>query len=256
MRFGVAGDVHGNIHALEAVLGALESAGCEQLLVPGDLVGYGPRPNECVERLREAGATAIAGNHDLMAIGRLPSAGLPGLQRETIEWTRTELDPGTCAYLEGLPATANPEPGVWMAHGGLDDPTRYVRDDTAARAELAALAERAPEAWLLLLGHTHLPLACAARGEQPASPPDRVALDGDSGAWVLNAGSVGQSRERRPHARALVLDTGERSARFLTVDYDVAATRRELRAAGLPQHAYHLAPKRLAGWRRLLPRIG
>lgn len=65
MRYGVAGDVHGNIHALRAVLEALRAAGAERIVCPGDVVGYGPRPDECVEALVEAEALVVAGNHDL-----------------------------------------------------------------------------------------------------------------------------------------------------------------------------------------------
>jgi predicted phosphodiesterase len=254
MRYGVVGDVHANLHALEAVLAALDAAGVDRLLSPGDLVGYGPRPNECVARLRELGALAIAGNHDLMAIGRLPVDRLARLQRETIEWTRDAIDDETRAYLEGLPLDAGADGGVVMAHGALGDPTHYVRDCAAGRAQLGVLAESDPAAEVLLLGHTHQPLACTGRRELPR--PDRGAVDltEGPGPWVLNAGSVGQSRERLPHARAMVLDTKRRSALFLALDYDVAATRRELREVGLPAAACHLAPGRRAALRRRLSR--
>jgi predicted phosphodiesterase len=255
MRYGVVGDVHANLHALETAVEALRAAGAERLVCPGDLVGYGPRPNECVARLRELDVAAIAGNHDLMAIGRLPVEGLAPLQRTTIEWTRDAIDASTREYLEGLPLELPLGGGVVMTHGALGDPTRYVYDCTLARAQLDALTERHPDARTLLLGHTHLPLACSVRQELP--PPDRgeVALDPDHGPWVVNAGSVGQSRERAPHARAMILDTDRAIAGFLALDYDVAATRRELRDAGLPAHACHLSPGTLRRARRRLVRV-
>jgi predicted phosphodiesterase len=238
MRFGVVGDVHGNIHALEACLAALGRLGYERLLAPGDVVGYGPRPNECVARLRELDAVAVAGNHDLMAIGRLPARGLPPLQRRTIEWTREAIDAGTRAYLEALPLEAEPEPGLLMTHGGLGDPTRYVHDAALARVELAHLDERGSAARVLLLGHTHRAMACSLHHEE--EPAGTVALVAPP--WVVNAGSVGQSRERRPWARAALIDTDSAEVSFLALDYDLDATRRELRAAGLPPEACHLAP--------------
>ena len=224
MRYGVIADVHGNVHALEAVLEALGPV--DRLLCAGDLVGYGPKPNECVERVASLNAITVAGNHDLMALGRLP---LPRgrLQRKTMEWTRTAVSPSTLSSLTELPLRASVD-GIELAHGSLDDPSEYIYDCGSARAQLA----RVPDARALLVGHTHLPLECDGR--------------------FLNPGSVGQSREAEPHARALVLDLDESvKAEFLAVDYDVEATRRELRAAGLPPYACHLAPGRMARLRRL-----
>jgi predicted phosphodiesterase len=241
MRIGVASDVHGNLHALETVLTALDQAGCDRVVSPGDLVGYGPRPNECVARLREAGAEAVAGNHDLMAVGLLPVDRLPELQRQTIDWTRAALDDGTRDYLAALPVEARPAADVLMTHGALGDPTVYVHGATAARSQLTFLAGSQPDVRLLLIGHTHHPLAVPAHGEPP--PPDgEVELPVAAGRWILNAGSVGQSREARPVARALVIDLDRGSARFLALDYDVAATQRELAEAGLPERACHLPP--------------
>ena len=244
MRYGVVSDVHGNLHALETVLAALERIGAERILCPGDLVGYGPRPNECVARLRAAGALAVAGNHDLMAVDRLDSRRLGPLVSETIEWTRSAIDDETRAYLLRLPERTATDDGITLAHGSLDDPTEYVRDCGRGTAQLTRLTQLEPAAAGLLLGHTHRPLACGRAGALPAH--DRLTLTERDSPWLLNPGSVGQSRERRPWARAMLLDTAAREATFLTLDYDVDATRAELRAAGLPPHAHHLKPGRVA----------
>jgi predicted phosphodiesterase len=247
MRYGVISDVHGNVHALEAALRALDRASVDRVICPGDLVGYGPRPNECVARIAALDAIAVAGNHDLMALGRLSTEGLGPLPLETLEWTRTVLDAAAREYLESLPATASTADGVVVAHGSLDDPTEYVHDCEAGAEQLRLLRERDADAAVLVLGHTHRPLACSAAGA--AAPEADVELSGEA-PWLLNAGSVGQSRERRPLARALVIDLGCGVATFLALEYDAEATRRELREAGLPPHACHIAPGRLARWRR------
>jgi predicted phosphodiesterase len=256
MRYGVVSDVHGNLHALRAALAALERTGVDRILCAGDLVGYGPRPNECIELIAslDPPALTVAGNHDLMAVGRLPSDGLGPLPRQTLEWTWGVLERETRGYLEALPPTAATEDGVALAHGSLADPTEYVLDCAAAYAQLERLAEHHPAARVLVLGHTHQPLACAGDAAVPAR--GEVELHAERGPWLVNAGSVGQSRERRPLARALVLDLGRALAHFLAVEYDVAATKRELRAAGLPEHACHLAPGRGARLRRLLAARG
>jgi predicted phosphodiesterase len=250
MRWGVVSDVHANVHALEAVLGVLRREGVDRILCAGDLVGYGPHPNECVERIAslDPRPVVIAGNHDLMAVGRLRTDGIGALPKQTIEWTREVLTKDARRYLGALPASTVVDDGVVVAHGSLDDPVEYVFDGVAAQAQLALLAERHPAARVLVLGHTHLQRAYCEDGEQP--PDGWVPLA--HRRWLLNAGSVGQSRERRALARALVLDLDARSARFLGVAYDVSATERDLRAAGLPEYACHLAPGRAARVRRKL----
>src|SRR4051794_8712672 len=143
MRYGVISDVHSNLHALEAVLGALERERVDQIICAGDLVGYGPRPNECVERIaslrRPAGV--IAGNHDLMAIGRLPTEGLGPLPKQTIDWTVDVLAQDARSYLETLRNSEITDHGVVVAHGSLDDPVEYVFDGTAARRQLIVAAD-------------------------------------------------------------------------------------------------------------------
>jgi predicted phosphodiesterase len=254
MRYGVISDVHGNVHALEAVLRALERESLDGFVCPGDLVGYGPRPNECVERMRSLGdaLVAVAGNHDLMAVGRLPEYALGPLPKRTLDWTRGVLGDAAREYLAALPLGALTADGVRVAHGSLDDPTEYVADAAAARSQLRLLGEREPDARVLLVGHTHLPMA-RSRGAGAVRADGEVDLAAAGGGpWLLNPGSVGQSRERRALARSMVLDTGRGTARFLALEYDARATRRELRDAGLPAHACHLAPGRAARWRRRL----
>jgi predicted phosphodiesterase len=250
MRWGVVSDVHANLHALEAVLRLLRREGVDRILCGGDLVGYGPHPNECVDRIAslDPPPVVIAGNHDLMAIGRLPTRDLGPLPKQTIEWTIDVLGHDARRYLERLPGAAVTDDGVVVAHGSLDDPVEYVFDGVAAQAQLRLVAERHPHARVLVLGHTHLQRAYCEEGEH--TPDGRVGLAGRR--WLLNAGSVGQSRERRALARALVLDMDRGDARFLGVDYDVSATERDLREAALPEYACHLAPGRAARVRRKL----
>ena len=72
MRVAVLSDVHANLHALEAVLADVDAGGFDELWFLGDLVGYGPRPNHCVAVLRERATACLAGNHDLVVLGKIP----------------------------------------------------------------------------------------------------------------------------------------------------------------------------------------
>ena len=245
MRYGIFSDVHANLPALEAVLDALATERVDAYLHAGDLVGYGPWPNECVERVASLGAVGVAGNHDLIAVGRLETDRTTGAARRSLEWTRRVLSDAARAALERLPLVTASD-SVTVAHGSLDDPERYVRTPADGARELDRLADDG----VLVLGHTHE--AWALVGGQTRPLGGAVAL---AGRCLLNPGSVGQSRERRLVARFAVLDLTRREASFRAVAYDIERARAELRRVGLPLDAIHVPPSRLAPVKRLVRRV-
>jgi predicted phosphodiesterase len=244
VRFGVISDIHANLHALDAALAVLARQGVDAYLCAGDLVGYGPMPNECVARIAELEAVCVAGNHDLIALGRLTDAGCSELAQTTLRWTQAELTGETRKYLGALPLVGTAPGGVVVAHGALQDPTQYVRDHEQREAQLHLLEELHPQAGVLLLGHTHHAVA-HARGRGAIPPARRRAPLRAGERYVLNPGSVGQSRERAARARFMVLDLDSRRATFHAVRYDVGGCRRALRERGLPSWSVHLNPSPL-----------
>jgi predicted phosphodiesterase len=236
MRYGVLSDIHANLPALDAALGALSAQHVERYVCTGDIVGYGPHPNECVERLRELDSVAVVGNHDLMAVGALSLAGTTSLVAETIAWTRAALAEPSREYLRGLPLSVELADGVVMAHGSLEDPRVYVRSQEDMGAELVRMQSEYPGARVLLLGHLHHQVAYQlGRGVVPGT---RVRLAAEA-PWLLNAGAVGQARERQPMARFMVLDTDGEQARFLATRYDEQVVSAALAERGLPSNAHH-----------------
>jgi predicted phosphodiesterase len=245
MRYGVISDVHANLPALEAVVAELERIGVDAYACAGDLVGYGPQPNECVKAIRQLGAVTVAGNHDLIAIGQLSEDRCERLARQSLRWTRGVLDEETRDYLGRLPQQAPLAGGVLVTHGSLNDPQEYVLDVERAAAQLNRLSEQLPAARILVVGHTHR--AFATDGASKALGPGanrRVSLNG-SDRWLLNPGAVGQSRERLVRARYMVLDLERGEAIFHATRYDVPRTRALLREQRLPPGSVHLAPWRL-----------
>ena len=243
MRYGVISDVHGNLAALDAAVGALRGIGVDGFACTGDLVGYGPQPNECVAAIRELGAVTVAGNHDLIALGALADDRCERLARTSLRWTREMLDDDARDYLARLPRRAVLAGGAVLAHGSLDDPQRYLLTREDASAELGRLAEHHPDARVLIVGHTHVPMACDGAGP-PARPGDGERVVLGERRWLLNPGAVGQSRERLVRARLLVLDLDRSEAVFHAVRYDTRRTRAALRSHGLPARSIHLAPWR------------
>jgi diadenosine tetraphosphatase ApaH/serine/threonine PP2A family protein phosphatase len=232
LRVAVISDVHSNLHALEAVLAEVDVAEVDELWCLGDLVGYGPRPNECVALLRERAAVCLAGNHDLVVLGKIPLAEFAGEAAAAAAWTRTVLDEEARSFLGGLEAHGE-RPGVELFHGSPRDPVwDYVLSADAGRRTFAATA--AP---LVLVGHSHLALelsgdASAVRGGQAAAG---TRLDLDAGRRLLNPGSVGQPRDGDPRAAWLVIDEGAGRATFRRTRYPVERTQAEMRERGLPE---------------------
>jgi predicted phosphodiesterase len=251
MRCLVLSDVHGNANALRAVLDAVAGDRFEHVLCLGDTVGYGPFPNECVETLRDLGAVTVIGNHELLALGRLPTDRSGNLARRTTPWTAATLTTSVRAYIEALPRQARVG-DVVLAHGSPEDPQEYVRDGDRARDLLDGLGT----ARILLLGHTHQPWAFGAgRGTLLRGPRTRLVRLDPTQRHLLNPGSVGQSRDRTLAARFLVLDTARAEADFRAVPYDAPGHVEALRQAGLPPGTHWMRPTARQRARRLVRRV-
>lgn len=239
-RYGVISDIHGNLHALEATLHALKRLAVERYICAGDIVGYGPLPNECLEAVHALPGVTVAGNHDLMVIGMHPIDGMPDMVRATQQWTRGRLTDRSRRMLEQLPILVTEGPVV-VTHAALDSQTTYIHAEHQAHDQLGILRREFSTHPLLVLGHTHRQWLFSEReatvgrgGKHPV----------DDGAHLLNPGSVGQSRqwEVSPRARFAVLDFRQRRAEFHAVGYDRRAARRALRECGLPSGSLHMRP--------------
>ena len=249
MRYAVLSDVHANLPALRAVLDSLSSERIDGYLVTGDLVGYGAHPNECIDLLASLDPVAVAGNHDLIAIGALAPTRAGALARQTLAWTTSVLSPASRDYLVALPRTTVVG-DLFLAHGSIDDPQEYVRTSQRAAETLASSPTR-----LVLLGHTHHPWAHGLRRGTVLRDRTGVVRIGDDDRWLLNAGSVGQSRDRTQLARFAVLDLAAATVVFRAVSYDVEACRRALVHAGLPPTTYHWRPSHRRRRFRLVRRL-
>ena len=228
------------------MLEELRGEDVDRYLVAGDLVGYGPFPNECVERVAELGANCVAGNHDLIVLGELSDQRCIPLARTSLAWTREVLHDDARAYLERLPRTIDAG-AVVMAHGSLDDPEEYTRTPEQAVTQLGRLEREHPDARVLVVGHTHRPWACEEDGRVPERNGDLTL----PGRILLNPGAVGQSRELLVRARYLILDLDRGVATFRAARYDTRACREALRARGLSPRSIHLRPTVGGAFRRL-----
>jgi len=229
MRIAVLSDIHANLPALEAVLAALGPVDAVWHL--GDVVGYGPHPDEVVARLGAIGAVGVRGNHDGAAVDGSGIDHFNPAARAAIEWTAARIEPRTRAWLAELPDLLVLD-GATLVHGSLLDPTwEYLLSPAAARASLGALTTP-----LLLHGHTHRPAAWWTDGGEVVGSRTLAGDERplDEGRQLLNPGSVGQPRDGDPRASAMIIDTDRRRAAWLRVAYPIAAVQADIRAAGLP----------------------
>ena len=229
MRIAVLSDVHANLPALEAVRADLTDV--DQVWVLGDIVGYGPQPNEVIAVLQEMGARSVMGNHDGAAIGQVDVSWFNPDAARAIAWTGEVIDDNARAYLATLPEVRR-DGDLTAVHGSPRDPTwEYITGPDVAGANLASFDTR-----ICLHGHTHVPIVFRAREESmdvvPASPGAPVTIA--EGRLLLNPGSVGQPRDGDPASSYVVIDTQAGTAEFRRVSYDVDRTQRLMRDVDLP----------------------
>ena len=244
MRLALIADVHGNLEALEAVIADIEkSSPGARIVCAGDVVGYGPDPGACIDRLRSIGVPCVMGNHDEMVLGRRDFSRCIHAGITAAVWTRDNLSPGAMAFLDSLPPWLEATPDVVVCHGDLDDCDTYVSDAVRGERALRQLEERWPRARLLVCGHTHHAAIYSREGgfslvrsstELPLAPGI---------VHLVNPGAVGQSRDGEPLARYAVFDAERQTIAYRELPYDHAATIRKLRGAGLVPRVIQLRPR-------------
>lgn len=231
MRVAVISDIHGNLHALEAVFADVDGERVDEIWCLGDIVGYGARPNECCELVRERSALVLCGNHDLAVLGSLDVADFSGDAGAAARWTADVLGDEQRAWLSTLEPLARREE-IELYHASPRDPVwEYVLSEHVALQSLLAT-----EAAIVLVGHSHVALALALHGSELEGgvAPAGAEAELTGRRWLLNPGSVGQPRDGDPRAAWLLVDVAARRATFRRVPYPIEQTQAEIREEGLP----------------------
>ncbi len=248
MRYLVLSDIHGNLDALEAVLQQADRAGYDRVLVLGDLVGYGARPNEVIDRIRALHPAAIIrGNHDKVASGVEEPDGFNPIAQEAAEWTHRALTPENRAFLAACPAgPVFVDAETEICHGSPDDEDAYVSSELAA---LRALKQS--ERHVCFYGHTHIPVAFRMTEtgfDFLTAPDDQASAAIGEGApvqwpleiekptrYLINPGSVGQPRDGDPRAAFATFDREAAVVVFHRTPYAVDRAQQKIIDAGLPE---------------------
>jgi predicted phosphodiesterase len=260
VRVLVISDIHGNLSALETVIAdALlvdfcGAKGFDSVWCLGDIVGYGPDPNACIELLGVWGdhLLCVAGNHDWAVLGRLPLEDFNSEAREAALWTRKQLSDQNRKDLEQLPSEPVTSGEYTITHASPRHPVwEYISSPFVARDNFAHFDTR-----FCWVGHTHVPMIymCDGHGGEPPGVPacrglspavgELVSL-GQQHRLVLNPGSVGQPRDNDPRASYVLLDTESNVIIYRRVSYPYELTQARMRAAQLPDR---LIARLAYGW--------
>jgi diadenosine tetraphosphatase ApaH/serine/threonine PP2A family protein phosphatase len=232
MKYAIVSDVHANIDSLERVLSSIGSD--DALISLGDVVGYGPNPNECVSALRQRTSHAVMGNHDLAAVENFGVASFNPAARAAIGWTQQVLDDASKAWLNALPYELR-LPDFLLVHGAPVDYFEYILDKaTAARA-----FERT-DARIVFVGHTHIAEywdrdAEGNIGHKHMQQGGELQLE-DEKRYIIDVGSVGQPRDLNPMPCFVEFDAAQRRVRWNRYEYPIESAQRKMREAGLPAY--------------------
>jgi predicted phosphodiesterase len=230
MRYAVISDVHANIEALETVLRDIKKRGIDELLFLGDAVGYGPNPNECVELLKKNCKTLLAGNHDWATVGLTDIQYFNEYAKAAILWTREVLTPESRKFIETLPVTKNiKKENMLLVHSTPKDPEawHYLLTLWDAEINFHYFTHR-----VCMIGHSHLPFVIERVPSGEMITYKYEARLGENERYIINAGSVGQPRDRDPRACYAIFD--DDMLEFVRLEYAIEKTQRKMHDAGLP----------------------
>lgn len=232
MRVLIISDIHANLAALETVLDDAKGK-WDVLWCLGDVIGYGPDPNECATLLKETAQVCLSGNHDWAVLGKIDINTFNRDARTAIAWTQDTVTEETRQYLDNLPAMIIRDPFT-LAHASPRYPVwEYILDKGTAAINFAYF----DTPWCLV-GHTHTPVVFEEiDGLRVAihAPNYQESLHLNGNRLIINPGSVGQPRDSDPRAAYAILDLETMSWAYHRVAYPVEQTQQRMRQYGLPQ---------------------
>ncbi len=234
MRYAILADIHSNLEAFEAVLGDIQNrGGVDEIWCIGDIVGYGPDPERCLQLVQQGHYVSVAGNHDWAAVGKVDIADFNPDAAEACLWTGERLALEDKDYLRNLPLRLR-RGNFTLVHGSPRQPVwEYLLSIGVAQENMKHFTTP-----YCLIGHSHIPLffeyveddGCYLK-EFPEEAPVKL---GDN-RMIINPGGVGQPRDGDPRASYLLYDEERAEIYHYRVFYDISVTQQKMLQKGLPQ---------------------
>ena len=222
MRAAIISDIHGNLSALEAVFTKIDELKVDAIHCLGDIVGYGPFPNECVDLVRTRCLFTVKGNHDSGLLGETPTDYFNQHGKAAIRWTKDKVTPQNLEYLRSLPEKVVDDKFT-LVHSSPLEPSEwtYLMNWDQAEENFAAFSTQ-----FCFIGHTHVPVVIGEDSTVNAFEAGK--------RHIINVGSVGQPRDGNPNAAFGLLDLKEEAYTLVRVPYDISKTAKAIEEAGLP----------------------
>ncbi|MEM9281279.1 MAG: LamG-like jellyroll fold domain-containing protein [Verrucomicrobiota bacterium] len=231
MRFAIFSDLHGNLPAWQAIQHDMISQQVETIVCLGDVVGYGPRPEEVLQAVRSVTANFVLGNHDAAACGRMDASIFNDNARAIVEWTGSVLSQDSHHFLQQVPLAMDDGQSTYFVHAEIEDPGRfgYITNVDEARTNFAAT-----DASLTFIGHTHEPAVFSMDGSGLVTSEPVMDFQLQPGhRYLVNVGSAGEPRDYDVRASYCLFDDTTKSIQFRRVKFDVEAYRRDIQEVGL-----------------------
>ncbi len=232
MRYAVFSDIHANLQAWNAVLRDMRELEADVLVCLGDVIGYGPMPEQVLTAIRAETQNFVIGNHDAAAVGVYIDSDLFNPHaKDAIDWTRKQLSEDSKQFLAETPLTLETD-DILFVHAEISEPSRfgYIADNHSAAENLDS-----NDHFLTFVGHTHHPIIFVRdeNGETNELSDEDCQLQ-EGHRYIVNVGSVGEPRDPNDvRARYVIYDTDTREIYFRRIEFDHEAYRRDLAASGL-----------------------
>lgn len=232
MRYAIISDIHGNAEALQAVLNDIKDRSIQTTICLGDVVGYYPDPEACVEMISKNAAFCVAGNHDYAAIGRIDTQNFSYYAFAAMEWTKQNISEKAKDFLRTLPLTIEQD-SMFFTHSSPSNPQdwAYVFPDSeeAVFEAFSSLVHR-----LNFIGHTHWPSIMIQENDRIILHSDHTIKLNASHFYLTNVGSVGQPRDFDSRSCYAIYDTEAQEISLIRVKYDYTITQQKIRDCHLP----------------------
>jgi len=235
MKYAIISDTHGNFEALKKVLEDIRKNKVDKIISLGDVVGYGPKPHECIDALRRKKVVSLMGNHEAGVLGQTNLELWRFEARMTWDDARKKLTNADIEWLLSRPLYYFAEDFVCV-HGSPNGPTlEYIENSLTIRRQLKL-------ARICFNGHTHQPKMFVNSNQMNIKPVNELK---SKCSYFINPGSVGQPRDGDPRSSYIIYDVEKQTITMKSVEYNIEETQRQIREAGYPEL---LASRLSCGW--------